>query len=162
MTAPDPEARAAAEAALAEAGVHLRLLRLVAGDHGRALEAVPDLPPAEQEFWQHSVWALSAMLDERSIPDPADRATQAVASLRTAATKLSGEAKLTLRNVNFCHRVDSFGNAVPVRPGRVHPQPAGVDLRGGRELHQPSRTSTAGFARRPAARCRSSRPAASG
>ena len=113
VTAPDPEARAAAEAALAEAGVHLRLLRLVAGEHGRALEAVPDLPPAEQEFWQHSVWALSAMLDEQSIPDPADRATQAVASLRTAATKLSGEAKLTLRNVNFCHRVDSFGNAVP-------------------------------------------------
>ena len=112
-TAADPLAREAAEAALAEAGVHLRLLHLLAGDHGRALEAVAALPPAEQEFWQHAVWGLSSTLDRESIPDPADRATQAVALFRTAATKLSTEAKLTLRNVNFCHRVDSFGNAVP-------------------------------------------------
>ena len=112
-TAADPLARDAAEAALAEAGVHLRLLHLLAGDHGRALEAVAALPPAEQEFWQHAVWGLSSTLDRESIPDPADRATQAAALFRTAATKLSAAAKLTLRNVNFCHRVDSFGNAVP-------------------------------------------------
>ena len=111
-TAADPDARAVAEASLAETGVHLRMLHLIAGDHGRAIEAVSGLPPAEQEFWQHVLWGLSSELDERSIPDPADRATQAVAALRTAANRLSAEAKLTLRNVNFCHRVDSFGNAV--------------------------------------------------
>ena len=109
----DPAAKADAERALAQAGIDLRLLYLMAGDHARALQAVPELPPGEQEFWQNGVWAMSNMLDAESIPDPADRATQAAAALRTAATRLSGTAKLTLSDVNFCHRVPSFGNAVP-------------------------------------------------
>ncbi|MEM9704303.1 MAG: hypothetical protein AAF907_17820, partial [Planctomycetota bacterium] len=105
-----PEQRANAERERAQAEIHLRLIHLIAGRYGRALEAVPGLPPAEQEFWQHTFWALSTELDAESIPDPADRATHAVAALRTAALKLSEKAKLTLKDVNFCHRVDSFGN----------------------------------------------------
>ena len=106
----DPAKRAAAERDRAEAEIQLRMLYLIAGDHGRALEAVPGLSPAEQEFWQHTFWALSTELDAKSMPNPADRATHAVAALRTAAVKLSERANLTLKNVNFCHRVDSFGN----------------------------------------------------
>ncbi len=105
-----PEEKAAAERAHAEAEIQLRLVHLIAGEHGRALEAVPGLPPAEQEFWQHTFWALSTEMDTQSIPDPADRATHAVAALRTAAVKLSERANLALKDVNFCHRVDSFGN----------------------------------------------------
>ena len=110
QTAATPEDRSLAEKRRAEAEIHLRLLHLIAGEHGRALEAVPGLPPAEQEFWQHTFWALSTELDTASIPDPADRATHAVAALRTAAVKLSERANLVLKDVNFCHRVDSFGN----------------------------------------------------
>ena len=110
QTAATPQDRSLAEKRRAEAEIHLRLLHLIAGEHGRALEAVPGLPPAEQEFWQHTFWALSTELDTESIPDAADRATHAVAALRTAAVKLSERANLVLKDVNFCHRVDSFGN----------------------------------------------------
>ena len=111
----DPAGRAAAEEARARAEVELRLLQLLGGRndpslYDRALEVVPGLPPAEQEFWQHTLWALSTEMDEREMPDAADRATHAVAALRTAAVKLSERARLTLRDVNFCHDVDSFGN----------------------------------------------------
>ena len=111
----DPAGRAAAEEARARAEVELRLLQLLGGRNDpslfdRALEAVPGLPPAEQEFWQYTLWALSTEMDEREMPDAADRATHAVAALRTAAVKLSERARLTLRDVNFCHDVDSFGN----------------------------------------------------
>ncbi|NNJ25083.1 hypothetical protein [Alienimonas chondri] len=104
------EEKRIAERQRAEAEIHLRLLHLIAGEHGRALEAVPGLPPAEQEFWQNAIWALSTEMDIDSIPDPADRATHAVAALRVAALKLSEKANLSLKDVNFCHRVDSFGN----------------------------------------------------
>ncbi|QDT17677.1 hypothetical protein [Alienimonas californiensis] len=109
------EQKATAERERAEAEIHLRLLHLIAGSsdpdaYGRALEAIPGLPPAEQEFWQHTFWALSTEMDTKSIPNATDRATHAVAALRTAAVKLSEKANLTLKDVNFCHRVDSFGN----------------------------------------------------
>ena len=106
----DPEEKAAAVRQRAAAEIDLRLLHLLAGEHDRVLEVVPGLPSAEQEFWQHTFWALSTEMDTRSIPDPADRATHAVAALRTAAVKLSERANLVLKDVNFCHRVDSFGN----------------------------------------------------
>ena len=95
---------------LTRAEVELRLLYLLGDDDARALEVIPGLDPAEQEFWQQTLWALSNAFDTGGLPDPADRATQVVASLRTAAARLSSKARLSLRNVGFCHEIQSFGS----------------------------------------------------
>lgn len=108
-----PSAPAAAEPArkaYVESHVHLRLLYLMAGEQARAMQAIPGLDAADQEFWQQVLWGVSNYFDEASLPNRADRATQTVEQLRTAVTRLQGEANLSLRNVAFCHKITSFGN----------------------------------------------------
>ena len=90
--------------------VHLRMLYLVAGQHERALEAIPVIDPADQEFWQQMFWAMSNYFDTKGIPDRSDRASQTVAQLKTAVNRLEENARLELRNVNFCHKITSYGN----------------------------------------------------
>ena len=90
--------------------VDLRLLYLMAGQRGRALQAIPDLTPAEQEFWRGVLWSIASYFDAESIPDRSERVAQTIEQLRTAISKLQGEAKLSLRNVAFCRKITSFGN----------------------------------------------------
>lgn len=96
--------------AYVESQVHLRLLYLMAGEQARAMQAIPGLDAADQEFWQQVLWGVSNYFDEAALPSRADRATQTVEQLRTAVTRLQGEANLSLRNVAFCHKITSFGN----------------------------------------------------
>lgn len=93
-----------------ESQVQLRLLYLMAGDQARAMQAIPELEPADQEFWQQVLWGVANYFDEAALPQRSDRVTQTVEQLRTAITKLQGEANLQLRNVAFCHKITSFGN----------------------------------------------------
>ena len=93
-----------------EKHVYLRMLYLMAGQQERALQAIPGVEPADQEFWQQTFWGLANYFDANSIPSTADRAAQTVAQLTNAVLRLQSKANLDLRNVNFCHKISSFGN----------------------------------------------------
>jgi len=90
--------------------VNLRMLYLMAGQNDRAIEPIKGLEADEQEFWQHLLWSVANYFDAQGMPRASDRATQAVAELRTAAQKLKSQADLELRSVTFCQRIDSYGN----------------------------------------------------
>lgn len=100
----------AAKRSYIEKHVYLRMLYLMAGQQERALQAIPEIEVADQEFWQQTFWGLANYFDATSIPLPADRATQTVSQLTKAVLRLQERANLELRNVNFCHKIASFGN----------------------------------------------------
>ena len=93
-----------------EQHVQLRMLYLVSGQQERALQPIPAIDPADQEFWQQIFWAVSTYFDPEASLDGAHRATQTIAQLRAAILRLKEEARLELRNVSFCHKILSYGN----------------------------------------------------
>jgi hypothetical protein len=93
-----------------EKHVYLRMLYLMSGQYERALQAIPGIDPADQEFWQQTFWALANYFDVNSMPSAPDRAAQTVAQMTNAVLRLQEKANLELRNVNFCHKITSFGN----------------------------------------------------
>jgi hypothetical protein len=90
--------------------VDLRMLYLMAGNQSRALEAIPNIDPAQQEFWQMTLWGMANYFDHDTMPEYPDRATQTVSQFRNAIRRLQGDARLELRNLSFCHKIASFGN----------------------------------------------------
>ncbi|HEY3969656.1 MAG TPA: hypothetical protein VGM05_34205 [Planctomycetaceae bacterium] len=90
--------------------VDLRMLYLMSGQQERALQAIPGLDPADQEFWQQTFWGLTNYFDSVSIPSASDRAAQTVTQMQNAVLRLQEKAHLELRNVTFCHKISSFGN----------------------------------------------------
>lgn len=90
--------------------VALRMLYLIANDPQKALQVIPGLPSEEQEFWTALFLGLSEYLEEADANDPAERATQIIAQLRTAAYHLQQSANLRLRNLAFCQQINGFGN----------------------------------------------------
>ena len=88
---------------------YLRMLYLMANRQERALEAIPDVPPADQEFWQQMFWAMSNYFDTEGIPNASDRATHTISQLGEAMERLRQRANLELRNVLFCTKIDGFG-----------------------------------------------------
>lgn len=90
--------------------VALRMLYLMGAHQERALTAIPNLPPAEQEFWQQLFWGMSNALDAEHIPNAKDRATQTIAQLNSAVRRLQEQADLQIRNVAFCRQIQYFGN----------------------------------------------------
>ncbi len=90
--------------------VQLRLLHLIAGQMDRALQPVPSVDAADQEFWQQMLWGVANYFDVQGMPDSAERATETIAQLRSAASRLQEKARLELHNVAFCHKITSFGN----------------------------------------------------
>jgi len=90
--------------------VNLRLFYLVNEQSERALDAIPGIPPAEQEFWQQMFWSLVQYRDVEATPDHTDRATQTALQLRAALQRLQESAKLQIRNASFCRRINGFGS----------------------------------------------------
>ncbi|MFK7821687.1 MAG: hypothetical protein AB8G99_23445, partial [Planctomycetaceae bacterium] len=90
--------------------VNLRLFYLANNQNERALDAIPGIPPAEQEFWQQMFWSLSQYRNSDAVPDRTERITQTVSQLRTALQRLQETAKLQLSNVSFCRRINGYGN----------------------------------------------------
>jgi hypothetical protein len=93
-----------------EKQVYLRMLYQMADQPERTFEPIRGIEPADQEFWQQTLWAISNYFDTAAMPDSVDRATQTVAQLRTAIERLQETAKLELRNVSFCHKINSYGS----------------------------------------------------
>lgn len=93
-----------------EAHVQLRLLYLMAGRPQQALQAIPGLEPAEQEFWQQLLWGIAGHFDSQTYPDPADRATHTISQLAAAMQRLQQQSRLEIGNVTLCHKISGFGN----------------------------------------------------
>jgi succinate dehydrogenase flavin-adding protein (antitoxin of CptAB toxin-antitoxin module) len=90
--------------------VWLRMLYLMAEQPERAQAAIPGLDPAEQEFWTAVFWAVSNYFDTRSLRDTPERAAVTLEQLDYAQDRLERLAALQLKNVNFCYKINSFGN----------------------------------------------------
>ena len=90
--------------------VNLRMLNLVNGDVGQAVEPIPGIASADQEFWQQMIWSVSNYFDDQGMPDPSVRSAETIEQLRGAIAQLAQTADLKLRNTTFCHRIVSFGN----------------------------------------------------
>ena len=90
--------------------VNLRMLNLVNGDVSQAVEPIPGIASADQEFWQQMIWSVSNYFDDQGMPDPSVRAAETIEQLRGAIAQLGQTADLKLRNTTFCHRIVSFGN----------------------------------------------------
>ena len=89
--------------------VQLRLLHLIAGQMDRALQPVPGIDPADQEFWQQMLWGIANYFDTQGMPDSAERATQTITQLQVASLRLQEKARLELKNLAFCQKITSFG-----------------------------------------------------
>lgn len=96
--------------AYTEKQVYLRMLYLMSGQQERALQGIPGLEPADQEFWQQTFWGIANYFDATSIPLGPDRATQTVSQFTTAVLRLQEKANLELRNATFCQKISSFGS----------------------------------------------------
>lgn len=89
--------------------VHLRLLYLVARHPEQALTAIPAMDPADQEYWQQLVWAITNSVDADNL-SPRERAAQTIPPVNTALRRLREQADLTIRNAGFCEEISYFGN----------------------------------------------------
>lgn len=89
--------------------VNLRLMYLIRNEHALALDAIPAIPPAEQEFWQQVFWSLTQYQNTDAVPDRTERVTQTVRQLRTALSRLQETAALDLKSLSFCRRITGFG-----------------------------------------------------
>jgi hypothetical protein len=101
----------------------LRMLLLMSRQPALALQAIPDVDPDTQEFWTSMMWSMSCYFDNQSIVDPAERAAAALDRLRAAEQHLQTTARLELRNLAFCDKIDGFGSYHPFeqdvfRPGQ--------------------------------------------
>jgi hypothetical protein len=90
--------------------VYLRMLYLIAEQPQLAQQAVPGISPAEQEFWTELFWAMSNYFDAQTVPDAADRAALTVSQMSAAQRHLQHAARMELRNVSFCYKINSFGS----------------------------------------------------
>jgi hypothetical protein len=98
--------------------VALRMLYLIASRRPEALQAIPNIPRDEQEFWTQMFWALATTFDDEAMPNSTVRAAETVAQLRTAVRLRQSQAALQLEQSLFCQRIDGFGDYVPFRENR--------------------------------------------
>ncbi|MGH7128171.1 MAG: hypothetical protein ACREIV_06365, partial [Planctomycetaceae bacterium] len=89
----------AAQREYIEKHVWLRMLYLMAGRPERAIEHIPHINAADQEFWQQVFLGLAGYFDADAVPDPGDRASQTAGQLRAAVQSLQRNARLELRNL---------------------------------------------------------------
>ena len=93
--------------------VSLRMLRLLAGDTEQALEPIPHISPAEQDYWSRQIFTLATYLDHHSQPDDKRRAAASVTHLDEAVSHLRELGSLSLRNLSFCKNVYGYGAIEP-------------------------------------------------
>jgi hypothetical protein len=95
----------------ADVGRHagLRLLYLLDGRRADALRPIDGLPPSQQDFWTEELYGLAAYMDPERHADGTRRAAEASHHFREALSRLSGLAKLEVRNLTLCTDVKSYG-----------------------------------------------------
>jgi len=101
--------------------VSLRILRLLAGDTEKALEPIPHVSPAEQDYWSRQLFALAVYLDHHSQVDDKRRAAASVTHLDEAVSHLRELGSLSIRNLAFCKNVYGYGAIEPYDQDRFSP-----------------------------------------
>lgn len=90
--------------------VQLRLLHLLADEPQQALQAIPNLPETEQEFWMQMLWALHTGLRPAGKTSGDDHWNTMADLLAAAERRARALAPLQVRHACFCHRINNFGN----------------------------------------------------
>ena len=90
--------------------VHLRFLYLLARHPEQALTVIPSLDPADQEYWQEMVWAITNSLDPDEQLSSRDRAAHTIPRINNALRRLREQADLSIRNSAFCEEISYYGN----------------------------------------------------
>jgi hypothetical protein len=93
--------------------VSLRMLSLLSGDTDGALEPIPGISPAEQDYWSRQIFALASYLDHHGQPDDKRRAAASVLHLDEAVSHLRELGSLSVRNLSFCKSVYGYGAIEP-------------------------------------------------
>ncbi len=81
----------------------------MAGQTSEAQKPIPGIDPVDQEFWNAVLWGLETCFDRERVPDPAERTALTASQFQAAARHPQATARLELKNVAFCHRIDGFG-----------------------------------------------------
>ncbi|MFM7039951.1 MAG: hypothetical protein ACKO2L_19770 [Planctomycetaceae bacterium] len=89
----------------------LRLLYGVAGRSADAARVIEGLPQEEQEFWQSLMLAMNQYRASGTESDRAAQLTETLAQLRAATRHLQPLSRLEIYRLQFCTRIDGFGNA---------------------------------------------------
>ena len=92
----------------------LSLLYAVSGQTAESIRTLPDLPRAEQEFWQSLILATHQYRGVSDGADQPEQVSQTLAYLRQATGHLQPLAKLQVYRLQFCSRVDGFGMLTPL------------------------------------------------
>ncbi len=87
----------------------LRMLYLLANRREDALQPIPAITPAVQDFWKKQLYGLSTWLDTQATPDPTRRAAVTKRILAEALTRLGESAPLEVHNLAFCTAIDGYG-----------------------------------------------------
>jgi hypothetical protein len=90
----------------------LRLLYGVAGRSADAARVIDGLPREEQEFWQSLMLAMNQYRASGTEADRTEQLTETLTQLRAAARHLQPLSRLEIYRLQFCTRIDGFGNAV--------------------------------------------------
>ena len=90
--------------------VQMRLLQLLANEPEQALQAIPQLPTEQQEFWTQYLWALANELDAPADQPDSDRLRRTTELLESAERHLRQAAPLAVSKACFCYRINSYGS----------------------------------------------------
>lgn len=89
--------------------IYYRLMCLAADRREEALQPIPGVPPAMQDFWTTQLYAIHLLLDGRQVADRGERAAEAKRLFSEATAKLAVAAPLTVKGLAFATEVQSFG-----------------------------------------------------
>ena len=93
----------------------LRLLQLAAGRRSEALAPIPALSADADAFFTKTLFGLDVWLDNRRIAEEDRRAAAASPHLTEAIGHLGEVAPLSVRNLQLCTAVQSFGVVEPFK-----------------------------------------------
>ena len=88
----------------------LRMLYLMIDKPASAMSAIENLPPTEQEFWQELMLGISQFRSRSINTDPEQHRAGTVSQIRAAVRHLQQTAMLSIRRMEFCSRINSFGS----------------------------------------------------
>jgi len=107
-----------------ENNVYLRMLYLMSdqpAQQARAWEPIPGIDPAQQEFWQYTLYGMSNYFDRNPQLVGPERYSEAVKSFTRATNKLSSLANLEIGDIALCSSVTNFGNYKRIEPEEFSP-----------------------------------------
>ena len=89
--------------------VQVRLLQLLAGQRDDALKPISAASAEVQAFWAEELYGLAVCLDTEHTTDSSRRSAEAKQHLADALAKLGATCPLSVRNLAFCSRIQSYG-----------------------------------------------------